>query len=112
MKKAVVLSLCLITIAALFAAAQDDFQTARVVAFERVPGDVQHPEKSDGYKMSMRFGDMVYNCKANAPVAVFNDWTIGKEFPARVNEKAKVMQVKNFDGQLIDLTITGKKRPK
>ena len=112
MKKATVLFLCLITVATLLAVAQDDFQTARVVAFERVPGDVQHPEKSDSYKMSMRIGDIIYNCKANAPVAVFNDWTVGKEFPARVNEKAKVMQVKNFDGNIIDLTITGKKHPK
>jgi hypothetical protein len=62
--------------------------------------------------MTMRIGDILYNCKANAPTAVFNDWTINKELPARVDEKAKVMQVKNFDGQLIELHITGKKKPK
>ena len=112
MRKAIVLSLCFIAIASVLAVAQDDFQTARVIAFEKVAADVQHPEKSDSYKMSMRIGDTIYNCKANAPVTVFNDWTVGKEFPARVNEKAKLMQVKNFDGQIIDLTITGKKRPK
>jgi hypothetical protein len=113
MKKAFVLSICLLTLASLFAIAQDEgFQPARVVAFEKVPGDVQHPEKSDSYKMTMRIGDILYNCKANAPTAVFNDWTINKELPARVDEKAKVMQVKNFDGQLIELHITGKKKPK
>ncbi|MGZ4816468.1 MAG: hypothetical protein ACXVZV_13715 [Terriglobales bacterium] len=115
MKRAVVVFFCFSVIAAMLAMAQgsdEGFQTARVIAFEKVPADVQHPEKSDSYKMSMRIGDVIYNCKANAPVAVFNDWTIGKELPARVSPNGKVMQVKNFDGQIIELTIVGKKKPK
>jgi len=101
----------LMMLAALLAFAQDaGFQTARVIAFERVANDEQHPEKADSYKMSMRIGDTIYNCKANAPVKVFNDWTTGKEFPAKVMDKT--MQVKNFDGQIIELTIVNKKKPK
>lgn len=111
MKRALAVLVCAVTLAAMVAYAQDGgFETARVVAFERVANDAQHPEKADSYKMSMRIGDTIYNCHANAPVTVFNDWTVGKEFPARVN--GKVMQVKNFDGQIIELNIVGKKRPK
>jgi hypothetical protein len=110
MKKAflVIFSLCL---AAAFALAQDDgFQPAKVVAFERVANDAQHPEKQDNYKISMRVGDTIYNCHANAPVEVFNDWTIGKEFPTKVNDKK--LLVKNVDGQIIEMNIVGKKKPK
>jgi hypothetical protein len=110
MKTLAILLCVLITVAAFAVSAGEDFQTARVIAFEKVPLSAQHPENSDSYKMSMRIGDTIYNCKANAPVAVFNDWTSGKELPARVN--GKVLEVKNFDGQIIELTITGKKKPK
>jgi len=106
----VVLSCCM-AMAAMLAYAQDaDYQMARVVAFERVPADVQHPEKADTYKISMRLGDTIYNCHANAPVAVFNDWTTGKEFPAKVN--GKTLLVKNTDGQIIEMKILGKKTAK
>jgi hypothetical protein len=109
MKKAlVILTLCL---AAAFALAQDDgFQPAKVVAFERVANDAQHPEKSDDYKISMRLDGVIYNCHSNAPVTVFNDWTVNKEFPAKVN--GKTLLVKNFDGQIIEMNIVGKKKPK
>jgi len=113
MKRITIMLLCSLTLAVAFTYAQDEgFQPARVIAFEKIAADVQHPEKADTYKMSMRIGDVIYQCKANEPTAVFNDWTINKEFPARVNEKAKIMQVKNFDGNIIDLRITGTKKPK
>jgi len=109
---AISLSICL-ALFAIAALAQDEgFQPAKVVAFERVANDAQHPEKNDSYKISMRLGDTIYNCHANAPVTVFNDWTVNKEFPARVSGNGKILQVKNFDGQIIEMNIVGKKRPK
>jgi hypothetical protein len=111
-RTAILLSICL-ALSAVFAYAQDEgFQTATVVAFERAANDAQHPEKADNYKISMRIGDIIYNCHANAPVTVFNDWTINKQFPARVSPNGKIMEVKNFDGQMVELNITGKKKPK
>ena len=104
----------LIATSAIVAYAQTDegFQPATVVAFERVASDAQHPEKADNYKISMRLVDTIYNCHANAPVTVFNDWTVNKQFPARVAANGKILQVKNFDGQVIEMNIVGKKRPK
>jgi len=112
MKTFLLALLCCTTLAATLAYGQGDegFQPARVVAFERVANDAQHPEKSDSYKISMRLGDTIYNCHANAPVTVFNDWTINKEFPTKLN--GKVLLVKNPDGQIVELTIVGKKKPK
>ena len=110
MKKCLVVFLCCITMAAMLAYAQggdEGFQMAKVVAFERQAAKTQHMETSDDYKISMRLGDTVYACKASAPVTVFNDWTTGKEFPTRVN--GKVLQVKNTDGQIIEMKIVGKK---
>jgi len=110
-RRVAVAMLCCVMLASMLAYAQDEgYQTAKVVAFERVPNDAQHPEKSDSYKISLRLGDTIYNCHANAPVTVFNDWTINKEFPAKVN--GKTMLVRNFDGQVIEMNITGKKKPK
>lgn len=97
-------------LAAVMAYAQDDYQPAKVIAFEKVAADVQHPEKADSYKMSLRLGDTVYNCQGHGSVATFNDWTTGKEVPAKVNGKS--LMVKNFDGQVLELKITGMKRPK
>jgi hypothetical protein len=90
--------------------ADEGYQTARVVAFERVAADSQHMAEGDRYKISMRLAETVYACRAGAPAAVFIDWTIGKEFPAKVN--GKVLQVKNPNGQIVELTIVSKKTPK
>ncbi|HWR17228.1 MAG TPA: hypothetical protein VN577_20535 [Terriglobales bacterium] len=103
---------CIMVFIAVFACAQEGFQTARVVSFEKLAASVQHPENSDRYKMSMRIGDILYMCEASGPVKTFMDWTINKELPAKVDEKAKVMTVQNFDGQMIELKIKGKKQPK
>lgn len=104
---------CCITLAAMLAYAQgadEGYQMARVVAFERVAADAQHMEGSDRYKISMRLGDTVYACHASANAAVFMDWTTGKEFPAKLN--GKVLLVKNPDGQIVELNIVGKKTAK
>jgi hypothetical protein len=108
----IALSYC-IAMATMLAYAQgadEGYQTARVVAFERVAADSQHMAEGDRYKISMRLADIVYACRASAPAAVFIDWTIGKKFPAKVN--GKVLQVKNPNGQVVELTIVGKKTPK
>src|SRR4051812_28848138 len=111
MKVRLVAMACCIAIMGAFAYAQGDgFQMARVVSFEKLAASVQHPENSDRYKMSLRLGDTLYLCQARGPVKTFMDWTINKELPAKVNEKT--MQVKNFDGELIELKIDKTKRPK
>ena len=86
------------------------FQPAKIVSFEKLANSMQHPENNDRYKMAMRLGDTLYLCQASGPVKDYMDWTINKELPARVD--GKVMHVKNFDGQILQLTITGKKKPK
>jgi len=113
MKACLVALSCCITMAALLAYAQnadEGYQTATVVAFEKLAADAQHMENSDRYKISMRLGDTVYACRASAPAAVFNDWIAGKEFPAKLN--GKVLQVKNTNGQVVELNIVGKKTQK
>jgi hypothetical protein len=113
MKTRLVALSCCITMAAMLAYAQgadEGYQTARVVAFERVAADSQHMAEGDRYKISMRLADTVYACRASAPAAVFIDWTVGKEFPSKLN--GRVLQVKNPNGQVVELTIVGKKTPK
>jgi len=109
MKKHLVAVVCLLALVSVLAVAQDGYQPARVVAFEKVASSPQHPENADKYKMSMQIGDTFYKCEARGPVSVFNDWTTGKEYPARLDEKAKTMQVQGPGGE-VTLTITGKKR--
>lgn len=96
--------------AAMLALAQspdEGFQSATVVAFERVPADAQHMANGDQYKISLRLGNVVYACHASAPASVFIDWTTGKEFPVRINDK--IMLAKNPNGQVVELRIVGKK---
>lgn len=107
----VVLGCCVAMAAMLYAQNADEgYQMARVVAFERAAADAQHMENSDRYKISMRLGDTVYTCHANAPTATFIDWSTGKQFPAKLS--GKVLLVKNLDGQVVELNIVGKKTPK
>ena len=113
MKKCLVALSCCIAMAAMLAYAQsadEGYQMARVVAFEKVAANAQHMENSDQYKISMRLGDWVYNCRGSGTVAVFIDWTTGKEFPTKVNDK--VLLVKNPDGQVLQLNIVSRKVPK
>ena len=104
--------LCCIALATAFAVSQSEegFQPAKIVSFEKLANSMQHPENNDRYKMAMRLGDTLYLCQASGPVKDYMDWTINKELPARVD--GKVLHVRNFDGQMLQLTITGKKKPK
>lgn len=113
MKTSLVALMCFITMAAMLACAQtadEGYQPARVVSIERIAADAQHMGDSDRYKISMRLGDVVYNCHATAPAAVFIDWSPGKEFPTKLN--GKILSVKSPNGQIVDLNIVGKKTPK
>ena len=102
---------CVAVMAAVaYSQGDEGFQPAKIVSFEKLAASMQHPENNDRYKMAMRWGDTLYLCQTSGPVKNFMDWTINKELPARVN--GKVMQVKNFDGQMLELAITGKKKPK
>jgi hypothetical protein len=104
---------CCIAMAAMLAYAQspdEGYQTATVVAIEKLAANAQHMEDSGGYKISMRLGDTVYICRSSGPAAAFIDWAPGKEFPAKVN--GKVLLVKNPNGQILELNITGKKTAK
>jgi hypothetical protein len=111
MKKYLVATLCCVTMAAMLAYAQstdDGFQTATVVSIEKLAADAQHMEKGDQFKISMNMGGVLYMCKVSAPAANFMDWTRGKEFPAKENDK--VLLVKNKNGQIVELNITKKKK--
>ena len=113
MKKCWIVLTCFITMAAMFAYAQgadEGFQMATVVSIDKFAADAQHPENADRYKISMRLGNTVYSCHANGGPAVFLDWSPGKQFPAKLNDK--VLQVKGPNGQVVDLNIVGKKTPK
>ena len=106
---------CCIIIAATLAGAQkmdEGYQMGKVVAFERVSADAHHMEDSGRYNISMRLEDMVYRCRSSSgtPAAVFIVWTVGKEFPTKVN--GKILQVKNPDGQMVELSILGQKKAK
>ena len=90
--------------------ADEGYQTAAVVSIERVAASAQHPENSDHYKISMRLGDALYLCQSSGSVSTFMDWTRGKEFPAKVNDKTLLVKVPN--GQTVELAILGKKKPK
>jgi len=108
----VALACCFVMVGVLAYAqgAEEGYQMARVVSFERVAANAQHMENQDNYKIGMRLGDTLYKCTANAPASTFMNWITGKEFPARVT--GKVLQVKNSDGQIVELNIVGKKTPK
>ena len=60
---------CCVTMAAMLAYAQSEdegYQMARVVSFERMAANAQHPEDSDRYKISMRLENTIYSCHASA----------------------------------------------
>ena len=112
MKKHMVVISC-ITMAAMLAYAQgsdEGYQTATVASIEKLANDGKHTGDLDRYKLSMRMGDSVYICRASVPAATFMEWVVGKEFPAK--ENGKVLLVKNRDGKVVELEITGKKKPK
>ena len=88
----------------------EGYQTARVLAIEKLAANAQHMEDTGGYKISMRMGDTVYTCRSSGPAAAFIDWAPGKEFPAKLN--GKLLLVKNPNGQVVELNIVGKKTPK
>ena len=110
MKRLMIAVSCCITLAAMLAYAQADFQTATVVSIEKLAANAQHMDEGDHYKISMRMGDMIYLCKVSGQAATFMDWTSGKQFPAK--EDGKILHVKNKDGQIVDLNINSKKKPK
>ena len=113
MKKSLFAFVVCISLAAVLAYAQggdEGYQMAKVVAFEKVASDAQHMENAGQYKIAMRLGDTTYNCRATGDAATFLDWTVGKQFPTKVNEKT--LTVKNPNGQLIEMKITGKKTQK
>ena len=116
MKTCLIALSCCITMAAMLAYAQsadEGYQMARVVAFERVAANAQHMAGLDDYKISMRLGSIVYGCRTSGPAATFIDWTNGKEFPAKLNvPNGKVLLVKNPDGQILELNILNRKTPK
>ena len=104
---------CFAVLVALLASAQTappGYEMATVVSIDKVSADARHPENANQYKIAMRMGDTIYNCHANGSPAVFIDWSPNKQFPAQLDNK--VLHVKNKDGQIVDLNITGKKTAK
>jgi hypothetical protein len=114
MKTLLIALLCCITMAAALTYAQsadEGYQMARVVSFEKLAANAQHPEYSDRYRIAMRLGDTIYIGHASGPVATFLDWYEGKEYPAKLDNKGKVLLVKGPNGQ-VELNIDKTKRPK
>ena len=107
MKQTALALLCYVALCAMLAFAQT---TATVVSIDKVASDARHPEKGDQYKIAMRMGNTVYMCHGSGPAANFLDWSPGKEFPARLNDK--ILQVTGPNGQVVDLNIVGKKTAK
>jgi hypothetical protein len=110
MKTRTIALLCCVAMAGMLAygqSADEGFQTATVVSIEKLAADAQHMEKGDQFKISMSMGGALYLCKVSAPAATFMEWTSGKEFPAR--ENGKILEVKNKNGQMVELNIAKKK---
>jgi hypothetical protein len=110
MKRCLLALSCCIAMVGLLAYAQnadEGYQTATVISIEKLAADAQHMEKGDQFKISLSMGGMIYLCKVSAPSATFMEWTSGKEFPAK--ENGKVLQVKNRNGQIVELNIAKKK---
>ena len=95
MKRCLVAVFCGIAMAAMLAYAQsgdEGYQPATVVSIEKIAVSAQHPENGDQYKIFMRMAGVVYGCRANAPAAVFIDWSPGKEYPAKLNDKVLLVK--------------------
>ena len=73
------------------------------------PGQ-QHPENADRYNVAMRMNGAVYLCHASGPVSTFMGWAPGKQFPAQLDEKNKIMMVKSPNGETVELRIQKKKQ--
>ncbi|MGD0930253.1 MAG: hypothetical protein ABR902_06345 [Candidatus Korobacteraceae bacterium] len=96
MKKCLLAVSCCVTLAAaMLAYAQsgdEGYQPATVVSIEKIAVSAQHPENGDGYKIFMRMAGVTYGCRANGPAAVFIDWSPGKEYPAKLNDKVLLVK--------------------
>ena len=113
MKTRLIAFSCVIVMAAMLAYGQGldpGYQMARVVSFEKGAANAQHPSDADTYKVSMRMGGVLYICRANAPASAFMDWSMGKEFPARLD--GKVLTVKGPNNQIVQLNVLKTKTPK
>jgi hypothetical protein len=112
MKTRFIAGLCLMALFAVMVHAQDgDFQTGQIVSFERAAANAQHMENEDYYKVSMRLNGVIYKCRASGPASTFIDWSINKEFPAKLASE-KTLLVKSPNGQIVEMTVLGKKVPK
>jgi len=115
MKTCLVVLACCLTLAATLAYAQgaeEGFQMAKVVSFEKLASNAQHPEDADRYKIAMRMNDTIYICRANGPITDFMGFSPGKEFPTKLDAEGKVLLVKAPSGQTVQLNIQSKKMPK
>ncbi len=106
---AIALACCLAMTAVLaYAQADEGYQMARVVSFEKLAANEQHPEYADRYKIAMQLGGTLYICQARGSSATFLDWAPNKELPAKLAND-KTLLVKNFNGQVLEMTIQKRK---
>lgn len=106
MKTRFVVLSCCIALAAVLAQAQggdDGFQMARVMSIEKLATNAQHMSDEINYKILMRLGDTIYECRTSAQAATFIDWSPGKQFPVKID--GKTLLAKNFDGQIVQMNI-------
>ena len=106
MKTRLVVLSCCIALAAVLAHAQggdDGFQMARVMSIEKLAANAQHMSDEINYKILMRLGDTIYECRTSGQAATFIDWSSGKQFPVRID--GKILSAKNPNGQIIQMNI-------
>ena len=60
---------------------------ARVMSIRKAGHE--RPTLSDeiNYKILMRLGDTIYQCRTSAQAATFIDWSPGKQFPVKIDGK-------------------------
>ena len=106
MKKRLIAVTCFIALAAMLAFGQnadDGFQMGRVMSIEKLAENAQHMSDEINYKILMRLGDTIYDCRTSAQAATFIDWSPGKQFPVKI--EGKILLAKNFDGQIVQMNI-------
>ena len=70
---------------------------------EKLAENAQHMSDEINYKILMRLGDTIYECRTSAQAATFIDWSPGKQFPVRID--GKTLLAKNPNGQIVQMNI-------
>ena len=106
MKTRLIVISCSIALAAVLAHAQgadDGFQMARVMSIEKLAENAQHMSDEINYKILMRLGDTIYECRTSAQAATFIDWSRRKTVSGQ--DRRQDSLAKNPNGQIVQMNI-------